>query len=40
MKIKADNEVFYFLEKNTKHFVDTPNMVLRRLLLNKESTYK
>ena len=40
MKIEIDNEVFAFLEKNAKPFVDTPNTVLRRLLLKKESTYK
>ena len=38
MKIEIDNEVFAFLEKNAKPFVDTPNSVLRRLLLKKEST--
>jgi len=37
MKIEIDNEVFAFLEKNAKPFVDTPNAVLRRLLLKKES---
>jgi len=40
MKIEIDNEVFAFLEKNAKPFVDTPNTVLRKLLLKKESTYQ
>ena len=40
MKIEIDNEVFAFLEKNAKPFVDTPNAVLRRLLLKKESANK
>jgi len=40
MNIEIDNEVFAFLEQNAKPFVDTPNTVLRRLLLKKESTYE
>jgi len=31
-KIDVDSEVFAFLQKNAKPFVDTPNTVLRRLL--------
>ena len=31
-KIDIDQEVFEFLQKNAKPFVDTPNMVIRRLL--------
>lgn len=40
MKIEVDKEVFAFLEKNAKPFFDTPNTVLRRLLLKKESAYE
>lgn len=32
IQISIDQEVFEFLEKNAKPFVDTPNTVLRRLL--------
>ncbi len=31
VKIDIDNEVFEFLQKKAKPFVDTPNIVLRRL---------
>jgi hypothetical protein len=32
-KIEIDNEVMNFLKKNAEPFIDTPNTVLRRLLL-------
>ena len=32
IKIDIDQEIFEFLQKNAKPFVDTPNTVLRRLL--------
>lgn len=34
-KIEIDEEVFDFLKRKAEPFVDTPNSVLRRLLLNK-----
>jgi len=42
VKIDIDKEVFEFLQKNAKPFVDTPNTVLRRLLQigNKSSLQK
>ena len=35
MKIEIDQEVCEFLQKNAIPFVDTPNSVLRKLLLGK-----
>lgn len=37
-KIEIDQEVFEFLKSQAEPFVDTPNDVLRRLLLNKKSS--
>lgn len=34
-KIDVDTEVFQFLQREARPFVDTPNDVLRRLLLNR-----
>lgn len=38
MKIEIDDEVFDFLQKNAVPLLDTPNTVLRRLLLNNGSS--
>lgn len=35
-KIEIDQEIFEFLKTKAEPFVDTPNDVLRRLLLNKD----
>ncbi len=35
-KIEVDEEIYQFLQDNAKPFIDTPNLVLRRLLLRKE----
>jgi hypothetical protein len=36
IRIEIDEELFEFLQKKAKPLVDTPNSVLRRLLLNDE----
>jgi len=36
VKIDVDEDVFQFLQDNAEAFVDTPNDVLRRLLLSQE----
>lgn len=38
MKVEIDNEVFNFLQRQASPFVDTPNSVLRRLLLGEKRT--
>ena len=38
IQIDVDQEVFEFLQKNAKPLVDTPNTVLRRLLLIDQKT--
>ena len=40
MKIEIDNEVFNFLQTQASPFVDTPNSVLRRLLLGEKNIKK
>ncbi len=40
MKIEIDNEVFEFLKSKAEAFVDTPNSVLRRLLLGVRAVEK
>ena len=37
-KIEIDQEVFEFLKSQAEPFIDTPNEVLRRLLLNKKTS--
>lgn len=36
LKIDVDQDVFEYLKKNAEPFIDTPNDVLRRLLLGQE----
>lgn len=40
VKIDVDSEVFGFLQEHARPFMDTPNDVLRRLLLARESKFK
>ena len=38
-KILVDDEIMEYLKNNAEPFVDTPNMVLRKLLLNFSNQY-
>lgn len=37
MKIEIDNDVYHFLQSKAVAFQDTPNSVLRRLLIDKDN---